>query len=191
MREIFTSGSTRGEWVAPLAGSPSLLLYRQRFVHFLNLRHKHGDMVWPAQFKGRAPEVPAKALLLTRTELFESEKRLAETCTFVGHFSGTDGAIVIGTDLKIKGFGAEIILDNARCSKVYAVRGPVGKTREEGDSESFGMRHRSAMRLCGGSPGVAVFVISQDGGVSLVWNEKGDCCYKSGIQTSNANMVLA
>ncbi len=28
MRETFTSGSTRGEWVAPLAGSPSLLLYR-------------------------------------------------------------------------------------------------------------------------------------------------------------------
>ena len=28
MREICTSGSTRGEWVAPLAGSPSLLLYR-------------------------------------------------------------------------------------------------------------------------------------------------------------------
>ena len=28
MREIFTSGSSRGEWVAPLAESPSLLLYR-------------------------------------------------------------------------------------------------------------------------------------------------------------------
>ncbi len=28
MRETFTSGSTRGEWVAPLAESPSLLLYR-------------------------------------------------------------------------------------------------------------------------------------------------------------------
>jgi len=28
MRETFTSGSSRGEWVAPLTGSPSLLLYR-------------------------------------------------------------------------------------------------------------------------------------------------------------------
>ena len=28
MREIFTSGSSRGEWVAPFTGSPSLLLYR-------------------------------------------------------------------------------------------------------------------------------------------------------------------
>jgi len=28
MREIFTSGSRRGEWVAPLAESPSLPLYR-------------------------------------------------------------------------------------------------------------------------------------------------------------------
>jgi len=28
MREIFTSGSSRGEWVVPFTGSPSLLLYR-------------------------------------------------------------------------------------------------------------------------------------------------------------------
>jgi len=164
---------------------------RQRFVHFLNLRHKHGDMVWPAQFKGGAPEVPAEALLLTRAELLESERRLAETYTFVANFSGTDGAIVIGTDLRIKGFGTEIILDKAKRSKVYEVRDPLGKTKEEGDSESFGMRHRSAMRLCGASTGLAVFVVSQDGGVSLVWNDKGDTCYRSGIQTTNANMVLA
>ena len=33
MRETFTSGSSRGEWVAPFAGSPSLLLYRYA-AHF-------------------------------------------------------------------------------------------------------------------------------------------------------------
>ena len=32
MREIFTSGSSRGEWVAPLAESPSLLLYRSLLI---------------------------------------------------------------------------------------------------------------------------------------------------------------
>ena len=41
MRETFTSGSTRGEWVAPLAGSPSLLLYRLSF--FRNIL----KMLWP------------------------------------------------------------------------------------------------------------------------------------------------
>ena len=33
MRETFTSGSTRGEWVTPLAESPSLLLYRLASFH--------------------------------------------------------------------------------------------------------------------------------------------------------------
>ena len=38
MRETFTSGSTRGEWAAPLAGSPSLLLYRlSSFHNILNM----------------------------------------------------------------------------------------------------------------------------------------------------------
>ena len=55
----------------------------------------------------------------------------------------------------------------------------------------FGMRHRSAIRLCGTVDNLAVFVVSQDGGVSLIWNDKGDCYYKNGIQITNANMALA
>jgi len=164
---------------------------RKRFVHFLNLRHKYGDMIWPAQFKKSAPEVPDETVRLTINELLEAQRKLTETCVFVGNFAGTDGAIVLGTDLKVKGFGVEILLDKAKPSKVYAVRDPLKSTKEEGDSESFGMRHRSAMRLCGASTGLAVFVVSQDGEVSFVWNDKGDSCYKSGIETTNANMVLA
>lgn len=164
---------------------------RQRFVHFLNLRHKYGDMVWPPQFKHGAPEVPEETVRLTATEIREAQRRLTETCMFIGNLAGTDGAIVLGTDLKLKGFGTEILLDNAKRSKVYTVKDGLGGPKEEGDSESFGMRHRSAMRLCGATNGLAVFVVSQDGGVSLVWNDKGDSCYKSGIQTTNVNMVLA
>lgn len=164
---------------------------RKRFVHFLNLRHKYGDMIWPAQFKQGAQDVPEETLQLTINEIQEAQRRLAETCMFIGNLAGTDGAIVLGTDLKVKGFGTEILLDKAKRSKVYMVRDPLGEAKEEGDSESFGMRHRSAMRLCGTSSGLAVFVVSQDGGVSLVWNDKGDSCYTSGIQTTNANMVLA
>ena len=91
----------------------------------------------------------------------------------------------------MRGFGAEILLNNVKRSKVYTVNDALEGLKEEGDSESFGMRHRSAMRLCGATTGLAIFVVSQDGGVSLVWNDKGNSCYKSGIQTTNANMVLA
>jgi len=164
---------------------------RGQFVHFLNLRHRHGDMVWPPQFKNDAPEVTEDEVRRIVTEIQEAQRRLAESCMFVGNLAGTDGAIVIGTDLKVRGFGAGILLDKVKPSKVYMVNSYLENTKEEGDSESYGMRHRSAMRLCGTAVCLAVFVISQDGGVSLIWNDNGDSCYKSGIQTTNANMVFA
>lgn len=164
---------------------------RKHFVHFLNLRHKYGDMVWPPQFKEGAPEAAEETKRLTMSELLEAQRKLAETCMFAGNLAGVDGSIVIGTDLKIKGFGSEILLDKAIVTKVFEAREPLNETMEEMDSESFGMRHRSAMRLCGSTTGLAVLVVSQDGEVSLVWNDKGRCCFKRGIQTANANMVLA
>lgn len=164
---------------------------RQRFVDFLNLRHRWGDMVWPPQFKHGAPEVAEETVRLTVTEIQEAQRRLTETCMFIGNLAGTDGAIVLGTDLRVKGFGAEILLDKVKPSKVYVVKDLLLGIQEEGNSESFGMRHRSAMRLCGTTTGLAIFVVSQDGGVSLVWNDKGNSCYKSGIQTTNVNMALA
>jgi hypothetical protein len=164
---------------------------RKHFVHFLNLRHKYGDMVWPPQFKEGEPEAAEATIRLTMSELLEAQRKLAETCMFAGNLSGVDGSLVIGTDLKIKGFGAEILLDKATVTKVFEAREPPNETMEEMDSEVFGMRHRSAMRLCGSTTGLAVLVVSQDGEVSLVWNDKGRCCFKRGIQTTNANMVLA
>lgn len=101
------------------------------------------------------------------------------------------GAIALRTDLSIDGFGTEILLDKARCTKVYKVSDPASKVREKLDSEQFGMRHRSAMRLCSVARDLAIFVISQDGGVSLVWNDNGDMCFKSGLKTTNINMALA
>jgi hypothetical protein len=52
---------------------------RKRFVHFLNLRHKYGDMIWPAQFKKSAPEVPDATVRLTINELLEAQRKLTET----------------------------------------------------------------------------------------------------------------
>ncbi|MCP4257046.1 MAG: hypothetical protein GY774_05910 [Planctomycetes bacterium] len=164
---------------------------RQRFVNFMNMRHKYGDMVWPPQFKDGDAEASEEILRLTSYELIDAQRKLAESCTFVGNLSGTDGAIVIGTDLSVLGFGAEILLDNAPRSEVYSVTDPLRKTKVEGNSEMFGMRHRSAMRLCAATKGLAIFVVSQDGGVSLVWNEEGESCYMEGIRITNANMVLA
>jgi hypothetical protein len=50
MREIFTSGSSRGEWVAPLAESPSLLLYRHAACHGDRSAAEEGRLRLPQRY---------------------------------------------------------------------------------------------------------------------------------------------
>jgi DNA integrity scanning protein DisA with diadenylate cyclase activity len=57
------------------------------------------------------------------------------------------------------------------------------------DSESFGMRHRSALRCVGVSEHVAAFVVSQDGQVSLFWKQDGRVLMKRNVNTANPNMI--
>jgi len=163
---------------------------RKHFIEFMNLRHQVGDMVYLVETKGK--DAPTEQELhLTDCLLKDAQRRLAETCSFVGNLSGTDGALILRADLSVEGFGAEIFLDKVRRVKVYRVSDPLEGDVEELDSEGFGMRHRSAMRLCSTVPDLVAFVVSQDGGVSLVWNDKGEVCFKPGIKTTNVNMVLA
>lgn len=164
---------------------------KKRFVEFMNLRHKHGDMFWLSEWqKESAPN--QQQLELTSFQLRETQQQLARTCSFVGELARTDGAIVLNTDLTIEGFGTEIVLDRVKRARAFEVDDPLErKDRRELDSEQKGMRHRSAIRLCATEPNLAVFVVSQDGGVSLVWNKDGDVYFKSGITTTNMNMVLA
>jgi hypothetical protein len=164
---------------------------KKHFVAFMNLRHKFGDMIWLSEGKEKTP--PSKQEIeLTSFLLRESQQKLAQACSFIGGFAGTDGAVVLNNDLTVEGFGSEIVLDKVKPAKAFEVDNPMEKEgRRELDSEQKGMRHRSAIRLCATEPRVAIFVASQDGGISLVWNKDGDVCFKSGITTTNVNMVLA
>jgi len=164
---------------------------KKRFVEFMSLRHKLGDMICLS--KRNENDAPKEQELhLTSFLLQESQRKFAQACSFVGSLAGTDGAIVLRTDLTVEGFGTEIVLDKVKPAKAFEVDDPLEKEgRRELDSEQKGMRHRSAIRLCATESRASVFVVSQDGGVSLVWNKDGDVCFKPGITTTNANMVLA
>ncbi len=90
-----------------------------------------------------------------------------------------------------KGFGAEIVLDAAEPVVAYEAMGaalPV-ESLPTVDSESFGMRHRSALRCVGVSKDVAAFVVSQDGEVSLFWKQDGRVLMKRNVNTANPNMI--
>lgn len=163
---------------------------KESFINFMNLRHKHSDKLIFLEKNGKNVKKD-KELNLTYSGLIEAEKKLAEDCIFIGKLSGTDGALLLRNDLKVEGFGTEIVLDKSKRSIVYKVNQPMSDKNEELDSEQFGMRHRSAIRLCSNTSDVAVFVVSQDGGTSLVWNKGGKVYFKPDIKTTNMNMILS
>ncbi len=53
--------------------------------------------------------------------------------------------------------------------QVQEIPSPLQQCAVSCDIEQFGMRHRSVLKLCASIPGAAAFVLSQDGGVALVW----------------------
>ena len=164
---------------------------RSHFVEFMNARHKHGNMVWLSEWQ-RDAAPSGQEIALASIPLRDLQQKVAQACSFVGNLAGTDGAIIIRTDLTVEGFGAEIVLDKVKPAKAFEVDHPM---QEEGlrelDTEQMGMRHRSAIRLCGTSPDLVVFVVSQDAGVSLVWSKDGAVYFKAGVTTTNMNMVFA
>ena len=61
----------------------------------------------------------------------------------------------------------------------------------EFDSESFGMRHRSALRCVAVARNTAAFVVSQDGTVSFFWKKDGRVLLKRNVNTANPNLIGA
>jgi len=159
-----------------------------RFVEFLNTRHVLTEARLHRKRIG-ASTVPEAALSHLQNAAFEAEENLADGAEVAAGLTAVDGALVLTSDLRVLGFGAEIVLDAAVPVTAYEAIGagewlPV-------DSEVFGMRHRSALRCVGGCDGVAAFVVSQDGRVSLFWKQDGRLLLKRNVNTANPNMIGA
>ena len=109
--------------------------------------------------------------------------RVVEAATFVAGLAGTDGAIIMRTDMALVGFGAEIAVDPKVPAPVIELgeEGPEGP--REVRAERFGMRHRSALWLCAKAPDVSAFVVSQDGGVSFVFGQEGQVYLVPDLET--------
>lgn len=165
-------------------------ILRARFVTFINARHNWGDITWSLLDK-----TPTKQEHLNLNEAYnnseEALKSLNETTSFIGNLAGIDGAIVITCGLQVIGFGAEILAQDPIDIPVYSIIDPIKDEKEELDINQFGMRHRSALRLCGATKEATVFVISQDGEISLCWNKDNQIMVKRGLNTTNVNMVLS
>jgi hypothetical protein len=162
----------------------------ERFVRFLNARHRLAAVRWRARVTaGGIPDDQGASASL-ESETFAAEVDLADAADLVARLTAVDGAVVIGSDLRVLGFGAEIVLDAAAPIQAFEVIGNnyLPSQWPPVDSESFGMRHRSALRCVGVADQTAAFVVSQDGSVSLFWKQGGKVLLKRNVNTANPNM---
>jgi hypothetical protein len=162
----------------------------ERFVEFLNTRHV---LTSARLFQRVAGSHAAQDTTLSHLQnaAFAAEEELADAAEVVAGLAAVDGALVLTSDLRVPGFGAEIVLDAARPVTAHEVIGhaPPESGWPAVDSESFGMRHRSALRCVGVTADTAAFVISQDGQVSLFWKEHDRVLLKRHVNTANPNMI--
>jgi hypothetical protein len=161
-----------------------------RYIDFVNTRHVLADARVDRGGDGRLMTVK-QALLHLQNAAFAAEDDLVDTADVVAGLAAVDGALILTSDLRTVGFGAEIVLDAAAPVMAYEAvgRGHAAGPSPVVDSESFGMRHRSALRCVGVSDRVAAFVVSQDGQVSLFWKQNGRVYLKRNVNTANPNMV--
>jgi hypothetical protein len=98
-----------------------------------------------------------------------SSSELDGAIWFVSLLSRVDGLVLLSTDLDVRGFGVEILNDQA---PLRVVRSTTATATERSlqpvDYQHFGTRHRSMMRYCYSVPESIGFVVSQDGDVRVM-----------------------
>jgi len=94
----------------------------------------------------------------------------------VGDLSLIDGAVVMDLDLCLLGFGAKLLF-GPEDFLVTTLNAVTGELRERVSLEELGgTRHQSAARFVYGNRSTEVFVVSQDGRLSLFsWSERMHC----------------
>lgn len=162
------------------------------FVSFLNARHELATMKHKLSPKP-APMQPWSDPVLSHLErvTYIAEEDLADAAALTARLSAVDGALVVSSDLRVLGFGAEIVLDAAKPVAAFEVNPNERRAGELAgvDSESFGMRHRSALRCVAVADLTAAFVVSQDGAVSFFWKQGGRVLLKRDVGTANPGML--
>jgi hypothetical protein len=99
-------------------------------------------------------------------EKAQIDEALADQSQAIACLSSVDGAVVMNDQFAVLGFGAE--LTTVSPALTHVILHAEGQTPRPVPIDSFGMRHRSAFRLCSTLEDAVVFVVSQDGGIKAV-----------------------
>jgi hypothetical protein len=113
----------------------------------------------------------------TDDEIETLDEALFETAHLIAGLAAADGAVVMGKDNELLGFGGMI---SGRLPDLGSVRRALdleGESVVEEETGNVGARHRSAYRLCSALPGAVAVVVSQDGGVRWVCQKDSRVTY--------------
>ncbi|MCW3490234.1 DNA integrity scanning protein DisA nucleotide-binding domain protein [Dethiobacter alkaliphilus] len=123
------------------------------------------------QYLLNSPKAPAKKLkelIWSKNKQEHAQENITNFEQFVSSLSGVDGAVVLSKRLKVLGFGAEIMAISPSLKTVKIANDPDANKFYERPINSFGTRHRSALRLCSSFEDLMCLVISQDGAVRAI-----------------------
>jgi hypothetical protein len=115
-------------------------------------------------------------------ELVHEGVVLRECITATAQLAGTDGAIVLGTDFSLHGFGAIIDKAGADESKFKFIDGAGNPLTYTSILQNKGSRHQSALSFVMREEGAVVFIISQDGNVTALENQGGEVRVEKGLR---------
>ncbi|HUS64545.1 MAG TPA: hypothetical protein VMZ28_08385, partial [Kofleriaceae bacterium] len=150
------------------------------------LDHGHGGMILVIPAELHAPvgvrvhyPVTEGADLLARryaevTRDIASDERLGQAIDIVARLTAIDNAVLLDTDLRLRGFGVQVIEGDAP-QMTFEHIDPYSGSRHTDDLSTFkGTRHPAGVIFCMRQPGAAAAIIaSQDGRLSLAINHGG------------------
>jgi hypothetical protein len=113
----------------------------------------------------------------TDAQIETLDEALFEIAHMIAGLAAADGAVVMGKNNELLGFGGMV---SGRLPDVESVGRALdleGEKVVEEETANVGARHRSAYRLAGALPGSVAVVISQDGGVRWVCRKGGRVTY--------------
>ena len=113
----------------------------------------------------------------TDDEIETLDEALVEVAHLIAGLAAADGAVVMGKDNELLGFGGMVSGRLPDLKSVWRALDLEGEKVVEEGTANVGARHRSAYRPAGALPGSVEVVVSQDGGVRWVCQKGGRVTY--------------
>ncbi len=159
--------------------------------HLLNYicsHHRYYDLLFKTWETKSVSQKRLKRLRGLKHTYEETEELVRDQAHFLASLTGVDGALVLTNSLRVIGFGAEVIVPSPTLRMVKLAEDSSGTEGRLQPIDSFGTRHRSALRFCSSYEESVAFIVSQDGDVRAAKRIGPDLVLWSGIDIGHLGL---